>query len=102
MLLLYTKKGGTINVDSLDNVLRDTEVTFIKMDIEGAELQALMGAKQIIKKYKPQLAISIYHKPQDIFELPMYVKSLVPEYKLYLRHYSYHYVDTVLQINIII
>ncbi|OON92906.1 MAG: hypothetical protein ATN32_09255 [Candidatus Epulonipiscium fishelsonii] len=79
-----------INVDSLDNVLGDTPVTFIKMDIEGAELEALIGAAEIIKKYKPQLAISIYHKPTDIFEIPLYIKSLVPEYKLYIRHYSWY------------
>ncbi|ONI42518.1 hypothetical protein AN640_07245 [Candidatus Epulonipiscium fishelsonii] len=79
-----------INVDSLDNVLGDTPVTFIKMDIEGAELEALIGAKEIIKKYKPQLAISIYHKPEDIFEIPLYIKSLVPEYKFYIRHYGWN------------
>lgn len=85
-----------IEVNSLDNVLKGEEVTFIKMDIEGSELNALKGAKETILKYKPKLAISIYHKPEDIIELPAYIKSLVPEYKLYLRHYSNIQTETVL------
>ncbi|ONI42721.1 hypothetical protein AN639_12060 [Candidatus Epulonipiscium fishelsonii] len=86
-----------VKVNSLDNVLGDTPVTFIKMDVEGAELEALIGAEKIVKKYKPHLAISLYHRPEDIFEIPLYVKKLVPEYKLYLRHYSLHYsYETVL------
>lgn len=85
-----------VEVDTLDHMLGDTRVTFIKMDIEGAELNALQGAKNIIEKYRPKLAISIYHKAEDIFELPLYIKSLVPEYKFYLRHYSTHTMETVL------
>ncbi|ONI42722.1 hypothetical protein AN639_12065 [Candidatus Epulonipiscium fishelsonii] len=89
--------SNIIEVNSLDNVLGDEPVTFIKMDIEGAELEALIGAEEIIKKYKPHLAISLYHKPEDIFEIPLYIKNLVPEYKLYLRNYMLRYpFETVL------
>ncbi|OON92649.1 MAG: hypothetical protein ATN32_09525 [Candidatus Epulonipiscium fishelsonii] len=87
---IINNSNHKIEVDSLDNVLGDTPVTFIKMDIEGAELEALIGAKEIIQKYKPHLAISLYHKPEDIFEIPLYIKELVPEYKLYLRQYGLH------------
>lgn len=89
---------GTIKVPtaSIDEVVGDDKVTFIKMDVEGAELEALKGAANTIKKNKPRLAICVYHKPEDIVDIPKYIKELVPEYKLYLRHYYPFVYDTVL------
>ncbi len=72
-----------IHVDSVDNVCPDA--TFIKMDIEGAELQAIKGCAQTIAANKPKLAICVYHRPDDILEIPLFIKELVPEYKLFLR-----------------
>lgn len=88
----------SVNVTSLDiNVLGGGIIpTFIKMDIEGAELKALEGAAECISKYSPQLAISVYHKPEDIIEIPMFIKSLNPKYRFWLRHYSLSWFDTVL------
>lgn len=89
------QSGCSIETVSLDSYVND-KVTFIKLDIEGAEIEALKGARHIIKKQKPKLAICVYHKKEDITEIPMYIKRLVPEYKLYLRHYSNDAGETVL------
>jgi hypothetical protein len=58
------------------------------MDIEGFELNALKGAKEIIKKNKPKLAICVYHKANDIREITNFILSLNPNYRLYFRHYN--------------
>jgi len=73
----------------------DEKITFIKMDIEGAELSALKGAKKTIQKYMPKLAICVYHKPQDLWEIPLYIRAINPEYKLFLRHHTVYNHDTV-------
>jgi len=85
-----------IKAVKLDDILDGEEATFIKMDIEGAELNALKGAEQTILKNRPKLAICVYHKPEDIFEIPAYILSLHSDYKLYLRHYSFWHGETVL------
>jgi FkbM family methyltransferase len=79
---------GVINVDSIDNIVGGADVDFIKMDIEGSELNALKGAKNTIRKYKPILAICVYHKKNDLLTIPKYIHSLCPEYKFYLRAHS--------------
>ncbi len=71
-------------------------VTMIKMDVEGSELESLKGARKTIQRDRPKLAICVYHKPEDMTEIPLYVKELVPEYRLYLRHHSNDGRETVL------
>jgi hypothetical protein len=66
------------------------------MDIEGAELEALKGASETIIKHKPNLAISLYHKPQDLWEIPNFIKSLRNDYKFYLRSHGHLTFDSVL------
>lgn len=84
-----------VRVVSLDTYISE-KVTFIKMDIEGAELEALKGAEHILLRDKPKLAVCIYHNKEDLYEIPHYLKTLVPEYKLYIRHYSNYTSETVL------
>lgn len=74
--------------ESLDNILQGERVTFIKMDIEGAEGKALIGARSTIAKWKPKLAISLYHKPEDVFEIPSIIMDIRDDYKFYIRHYA--------------
>ena len=72
----------------LSDILKNHKVTFIKMDIEGSELKALSGGEEIIKKQKPKLAVSVYHKLEHLWEIPLYLKSIVPEYRIFIRHHS--------------
>ena len=96
MSYVSTEGETVIQVDAIDHVLAGERPTFIKMDIEGSELAALKGAEQSIRKYRPKLAISIYHRPEDIFTLPDFILSCHSDYQLYLRHYSLGFFDTVL------
>lgn len=88
--------GNTeIAVKTLDKMIFHEAPTFIKMDIEGAETEALKGCRKIIEEYKPKLAICIYHKPEDLFEIPIMIKEMCPEYKLIIRQYANSRFETV-------
>ncbi len=94
----YLSAKGNVEVDlvSLDELLPDTEITFVKMDVEGAEMEALRGAAETIRRNVPKLAISVYHKRNDIFDVPLFIHRLHPRYKFYLRHHSTTFSETVL------
>lgn len=87
---------GKIQTISIDDMLNGEEATYIKMDIEGAEMEALHGAEKTIQKYMPKLAISIYHKDEDLWKIPYYIKKKYPQYKLFMRHYTPFTTETVL------
>ena len=90
-------KGSTaVYLTTIDSIVKDERVTFIKMDVEGAELKSLMGARNTIIKNHPRLAVCVYHKPTDLCDIPGYILSLVPDYKFFLRHYSSCQFETVL------
>ena len=78
----------TVPTVKIDDVLKGERATFIKMDIETAEFAALEGASETIRKWKPVLAISIYHRKDDILTIPPLIMSLNEDYTLYLRNYS--------------
>ncbi len=78
--------GALIEADAIDNLAPDA--TFIKLDVEGAELEALKGAVETIRRNRPKLAVCLYHKPGDLFEIPLFIKSLAPEYRFYLRQHQ--------------
>lgn len=88
-------EGNIVEVVALDNYKNEFP-TIIKMDIEGFELEALKGAENIIRTLKPKLVICIYHKILDFYEIPMYLKSLVPEYKFKVRQHEPGFCETVL------
>jgi FkbM family methyltransferase len=80
----------------LDDMLKGYDDLFIKMDIEGAEISALEGAKNIIINTAPDLAISVYHKISDLWCIPLMLKEWVPEYRFYMRNHISYTIDTVL------
>jgi len=84
-----------INVDKLDNFINE-EVTFIKMDIEGYEQKAINGAKTLIQKYHPKLAISVYHQKNDFWKIPEQILSIRNDYDIYLRHYTEGISETIM------
>ena len=77
--------GAEIDARCVDSILNNKSCTIIKMDVEGAEKQALFGAEKTIKKYSPRLMVSIYHRNEDIFEIPLMIKKMCPKYKFYIR-----------------
>ena len=93
-ILLSSSNSETIETTRIDDVCK--EASYIKMDIEGVELDALHGAAQLISSHRPKLAISVYHLRTDIWTIPQFLISLHPDYRLYLRMYSLKGNDVVL------
>jgi FkbM family methyltransferase len=85
-----------IRTTSIDEKLSGKVVTFIKMDIEGAEIEALEGGAETIRAHRPKLAISAYHRRSDLYRIPILINKIIPGYHFYLRHLSDCYYDTVL------
>lgn len=90
----------SISTVALDDIVGDQIVGFIKMDIEGAELDALHGAKHTILRDKPLLAICVYHLRGDVFAIMDYLHELLPEYRFLLRHYGAYDCETVLYASV--
>jgi hypothetical protein len=89
-----SESGGVeVHCETLDTLLEGEAATFIKMDIEGAELEALEGAAGQIRAHRPTLAISAYHRQGHLWQVPMAIHALCPEYDFYLRRHSPEILD---------
>ncbi len=88
---------GGVEVErvALDECVRDEAPTFIKMDIEGSEIPALQGARKTIQEFEPVLAICVYHRPADLWRVPLLIRDIVPDYSFFLRMYWMDGFDTV-------
>ena len=86
----------TISVDDFVKNNKLSKVNFVKMDIEGAELNVLKGAVNTMAQFRPKLAISLYHRIEDFIEIPAFLHSLRLGYEFYLGHYTTHSEETVL------
>lgn len=87
--------GIQVKLANLDEILGDSPVTFIKMDIEGEEMAALSGASGVIRKNRPTLAICSYHKPDHLWRIPQWIAGLGMGYRLLVRHHSRFLSETV-------
>lgn len=84
------------SIDSFVAREKPGPISCIKLDVEGAELDALKGAAETIARDRPKLIICLYHKPRDLYEIPLYIKNLVGCYKMHLAHSSAGFTDTIL------
>ena len=76
-------------VETVDNLLAGLPVTYMKLDVEGEELAALRGAAKSIRRWGPKLSVAAYHRSEDLFQLPLYLHSLLADYRFYLRKHPY-------------
>ena len=88
-----------IETVALDEVLSGKRVTFIKMDIEGAEYEALLGARKLIMENRPRMAISVYHKFEDFVILADLVLEMHPDYRIAFRHYGFDDLETIMYVE---
>ncbi len=89
-------EGGTeIDVVSIDDAVAEP-ITLLKLDIEGAEFDAIAGAANHIRADRPALAVCVYHDQRDFWRIPRRILELHPDYRVYLRHYSEGILETVM------
>ena len=78
-----------VKMMKVDTMLRGGAASYIKIDVEGSEENALRGAAETIANFRPKLNVALYHRNEDMFELPLLVNKLNKKYKLYMRHHPY-------------
>jgi FkbM family methyltransferase len=87
---------AAVSIDDFARAIELRRLDYIKMDIEGSEAAALTGARDTISRFRPKLAICVYHRPSDLWTIPLEIKRRYPFYRLYLGHHSLHAEETVL------
>jgi FkbM family methyltransferase len=85
----FSDKGDEIETVTVDTLVSDKKLTYLKMDVEGAEIEALCGAEKTLKNQKPKLNIALYHRSEDIFLIPLQIAQMNPDYRFYLRRHPY-------------
>ena len=91
----FSDNGVTdVQVKTLDSL--DKPFTFMKLDIEGGEKNAILGSVKTIRKYHPKIAISVYHRADDFWRIPELILNIRSDYKIYLRHYTEGFAETVM------
>ena len=96
------RQGNTVcEMTTVDAFVAENDlkrVDCIKLDVEGAEMQALEGAAATLARSRPRLTISVYHRPEDLFAIPLYLKDLLPNSRFYLGHHTACALETVLYV----
>jgi FkbM family methyltransferase len=105
--LSFSEAGGSssiggdgsrqIDVCTIDEIVAQhasRRVDLIKFDVEGAERQALDGAEQTLLRFRPKLQVSVYHHPNDLYELPLRLMAALPNYRWYLGHHGPWHTET--------
>jgi hypothetical protein len=89
-------KVNSVSIDWFVNNFSIPKVDLIKCDIEGAEMQAIEGAKNTISMFHPKLCISIYHKSNDLWDILFFIDSICKQYTYYIAHHNFYHTETVL------
>jgi len=97
-------EGGNESIEgiTLDSFVESEgldKLDFVKLDVEGAELEVLKGAVKTIERFKPKMAISVYHKPDDIITIPKFISEILSDVRFYLSHKCYELSETILFVN---
>jgi len=85
----YSDGQEELTAATIVTLLQGQKAGLIKMDVEGNELLAIEGGREVIRRDRPSLIVSCYHRSEDLFTLPLLLSELVPEYKIYLRHHPH-------------
>ena len=89
------RSGPRVRVVRLDDALEGRRVSAVKMDLEGYEPRALEGAQGLVRSQRPLLLVAVYHRPEHLWEIPLWIHDLGLGYRLHLRHHSSSFAETV-------